>query len=89
MSHIHNISGNLNAAADYRDYLTLRAGVRKPRRDAEGEEESEVRTFDSAIETPRDSQQDPGGGPEHEAAKDSGEEPGPEPDGGQGFSVKA
>ncbi len=89
MSHIHNISANLSAAADYRDYLTLRTGARKAKRNAEGEEEAEVRTFDSAIETGRDSDQSGGGQAEGEPGKQPEAEPGAENEDGPGFSVKA
>jgi len=61
MSHIHPIGafgGNLNAAAEYQERLARQGADQKAARRAKNGEKSEVRTFDSAVDTDEESAPD-------------------------------
>jgi len=58
MSHIHNIDGNLHAAAEYQQYLARLSADRRARSKAE----DQVRTFDSEIDPDRGFAEDRDGG---------------------------
>jgi hypothetical protein len=89
MSHIHNIAGSLNTAAEYQDYLArLRIG-RQAKRTSEASESQGPTTFDSAIDPDRDHDEDRTGGDEEAdtTPEDSADDkPGPA---GHGLSAKA
>ena len=84
MSHIHSIGGNLNAAAEYQQYLARLAASRRTLRGAESGTKRGVRTFDSAIDPDADPDRDSGGSPDHEPEG----EPHTDAEGESGWAVK-
>jgi hypothetical protein len=50
MSHVHNVAGQSNAAAEYQAYLEALRAARQARENDRAEGSRNVRTFDSAID---------------------------------------
>jgi hypothetical protein len=70
MSHLHNIGGNSNAAAEYQEYLARLGAARRARRGLELAQNPGLRTFDSAIDPDHDPERD------RDGEEDGGEEEG-------------
>jgi hypothetical protein len=77
MSHIHNICGNLNAAADYQEYLARLGAARRAR--VEAGLADGLRSFDSAIDPDRDAEGDRDGETEGEGGSEPEDKSGGEP----------
>jgi hypothetical protein len=75
MSHIHNICGNSNAAAEYQEYLARLGAARRARRGLELAQNPGLRSFDSAIDPDHDPERDREG---EEDGGDDEAEPKPE-----------
>jgi hypothetical protein len=93
MSHIHNIGGNLNTAAEYQEYLARLRYGRGSRRAEETAENRGVTTFDSAIDPDLGPDEDREGGDEEadenpEASAEDKQAPEGE-ENGHGLSAKA
>jgi hypothetical protein len=82
MSHIHNICGNNNAAAEYQAYLARLGAARRARREQAAADNPGVRTFDSAIDPNRDGERERDGETEGEAGEQGTGEPGADGEGG-------
>jgi hypothetical protein len=54
MSHIHNVAGQSNAAAEYQAYLQALKAARQARENDQAQRGGVVRTFDSEIDTDLD-----------------------------------
>jgi hypothetical protein len=54
MSHVHNIAGQSNAAAEYQAYLEALRAARQARENDRPDGVGQARTFDSAIDTELD-----------------------------------
>ena len=85
MSPIHNIAGNPNASSEYQEYLARLSANLQAKRRAESGEKGGLRTFDSAIEPDRESDQERGDAPDGEAEG----EPGEDADGKPSWQAKA
>ena len=75
MSHVHNVAGQSNAAAEYHAYLEALRAARQARENERAQGGGAVRTFDSAIDADQEGAQEE---PE-EPAQDEGAA-GPPPD---------
>lgn len=58
MSHVHNVAGQSNAAAEYQAYLEALRAARQARENDRAEGGAKVRTFDSEIDTDLDGEQE-------------------------------
>ena len=67
MSHINNIGGYANAAAEYQEYLERLKAARL----AESEEDARKKARLASFDTPIDSEPEPDGDPENDADPDS------------------
>jgi hypothetical protein len=54
MSHVHNVAGQSNAAAEYHAYLEALRAARQARENDRADGGAKVRTFDSEIDTELD-----------------------------------
>jgi hypothetical protein len=59
MSHIHNIAGQSNAAAEYQAYLEALRAAREARENDRAQKDSAVETFNGYIDADEESDQEP------------------------------